>query len=57
MEALTFEVSKIRLEQQNKKEEDTILTVGKHKGRTYKDLVKNEPEYCLFILDKPNNKG
>ena len=29
-----------------------MITFGKHKGKTYDYMIKNEKSYCLFVLNQ-----
>ena len=35
----------------------SVLSFGKHKGRTYADMLAKEPEYCGWVQDKDSPTG
>jgi len=35
----------------------STLSFGKHKGRTYADVLANEPEYCGWVQDMASPTG
>ena len=38
-------------------EEDPVLTFGKHRGDTYKDVLDTDQSYCFFALDQTEPTG
>ena len=34
-----------------------MITFGKHKGKTYDHMLKNEKSYCLFVLNQTDCSG